>query len=185
MSDKKAFCIIAFSGKKNDWRQWSWKFMAVANKRGYEDNIDGTNKISSTSTEDKKGKNITAYNDMLLAMLNDVSFGLVDESTTNLSPDGNASLVWSKLQQKFESQTSASRVKLMNQFTNNKLKKLLKDPDKWIAELELTRSRLKKMGTDIDESYLMMHMLNNMPSAYDTCWRIIWTQQQILERLRI
>ena len=42
-----------------------------------------------------------------------------------------------------------------------------KDPDEWIAELELTRSRIKKMGTEIDESYLMMHVLNNMPSAYE------------------
>ena len=141
--------------------------MAVANKRGYKDYVDGTKKISSTSTDDEKDNNIAAYNDMLLAMSDDVSFGLVDESTTSVCPDGDAFLAWSKLQQKFESQTSASRVKLMNQFTNNRLKKLWKDPDEWIAELELTRSRLKKMGTEIDESYMMMHVLNNMPSAYD------------------
>ena len=167
MSDEKAIRIIAFSGKKNDWRQWSRKFMAVANKRGYKEYFDGTNRISSTSTDEEKGKNIAAYNDMLLDMSDDISFGLVDESTTSLCPDGDAFLAWTKLQQKYESQTSASRVKLMNQFTNNKLKKLSKDPDEWIAELELTRSRLKKMGTEIDESYLMMHVLNNMPSSYD------------------
>ena len=112
-------------------------------------------------------KNTAAYNDMLLAMSDYVSFGLVNESTTDECPDGDAFLAWTKLHQKFESQTSASRVKLMNQFTNNKLKKLSKDPDEWISELELTRSRLKKMGTEIDNSYLMMHILNNMPGAYN------------------
>ena len=167
MSDEKAIRIIAFSGKRADWRQWSRKFMAVANRRGYKDYVEGKKKISSSSTEEERGKNTAAYNDMLLAMSDDVSFRLVDESTTDECPDGDASLAWTKLQQKFESQTSASRVKLMNQFTNNKLKKLSKDPDEWISKLELTRSRLKKMGTDIDESYLMMHILNNIPGAYD------------------
>ena len=167
MSDEKVIRIIAFSGKKNDWRQWSHTFMAVANKRGYKDYVDGTKKISSTTTDNEKGNNIAAYIDMLLSMLDYVSFRLVDESTTSVYPDGDAFMAWSKLQQKFESQTSASRVKLMNQFTNNKLKKLSKDPDEWIAELELTRSRLKKMGTEIEESYLMMHVLKNMPNAYD------------------
>ena len=167
MSDEKAIRIIAFSGKKNDWRQWSRKFMAVANKRGYKEYVEGNKRISSSSSEEERGKNTAAYNDMLLAMTDDVSFGLVDESTTSECPDGDAFLAWSKLQQKFESKTSASRVKLMNQFTNNKLKKLSKDPDEWISELELTRTRLKKMGTDIDESYMMMHILNNVPGAYD------------------
>ena len=55
----------------------------------------------------------------------------------------------------------------MNQFTNNKLRKLSQDPDIWISELELLRSRLQKMGTNIDESYIMIHIMNNLPSAYD------------------
>ena len=29
------------------------------------------------------------------------------------------------------------------------------------------RIRLKKMGSDIDDEYLMMHIMNNLPSAYD------------------
>ena len=103
MSDEKAIRIIAFSGKKNDWRQWSRKFMAVANKRGHKEYVEGNKRISSSSSEEERGKNTAAYNDMLLAMTDDVSFGLVDESTTSECPDGDAFLAWSKLQQKFES----------------------------------------------------------------------------------
>ena len=71
MSDKKAIRIIAFSGKKNDWRQWSQKFMAVANRRGYKDYVEGTKKISSSSSEEERGKNTAAYNNMLLATTDD------------------------------------------------------------------------------------------------------------------
>ena len=167
MSDKKAIRIIAFSGKRNDWRQRSRKFMAVANRRGHKDYVEGKKKISLLSSEEERGKNTAAYNNMLLAMPDNVRFGLINESTTDECLDGDVFLAWTKLQQKFESQTSASRVKLMNQFTNNKLKKLSKDPDEWISGLEVTRSRLKKMGTNIDDSYLMMHIFNNMSGAYD------------------
>ena len=68
----------------------------------------------------------------------------MDESILTVCLDGNAQLAWAKLQSKFESQTSVWRVKLMNQFTNNKLHKLSQDPDVWSSELELLRTRLKK-----------------------------------------
>ena len=52
MSDKKAIRIIAFSGKRNDWRQRSRKFMAVANRRGHKDYVEGKKKISLLSSEE-------------------------------------------------------------------------------------------------------------------------------------
>ena len=33
---EKAIRVITFSGKKNDWRQWSKNFLAVAEKREYQ-----------------------------------------------------------------------------------------------------------------------------------------------------
>ena len=145
MSKEKAIRIIPFSGKKNDWRQWSRKFLAIAHRRGFKEYLDGTKTITLTSSAEEIQKNTQAYNEILFAMSDDVSFGLVDESTTELCPDSDAKLAWTKLQSKFESQTSTSRVKLMNQFTNNKLRKLSQDPDVWISELELLRTRLQKM----------------------------------------
>ena len=55
----------------------------------------------------------------------------------------------------------------MGQFTSSRLKKNHQDSDPWISELELMRIRLKKMGSNIDDEYLMMHIMNNLPSAYD------------------
>ena len=66
----------------------------------------------------------------------------------------------------------------MGQFNGLKLKKLSKDPDSWISELELLRTRLKKMVTDIGDSYMMMYVLNNVPSAYDN---VVKTLEDTLE----
>ena len=55
----------------------------------------------------------------------------------------------------------------MGQFTSSRLKKNHQDPDPWISELELMRIRLKKMGSNIDDEYLMIHIMNNLPSAYN------------------
>ena len=99
MSEEKAIRIIPFSGKKNDWRQWSRKFLAVAYRRGFKGYLYGTSTgtITLTSTAEEIQTNTQAYNEMLLAMTDDVSFGLVDESTSTLCPDGDAQMVWAKL----------------------------------------------------------------------------------------
>ena len=164
---EKSIRIVTFTGKRNDWRQWSKKFLAVAEKREYRSILETDADKLDIKVDQKKKMNSLAYNDLLLAMTEDVSFGLVDEATSTTYPEGDARTAWGKLMQRYESQTNASRVKLMGQFTSSKLRKNTQDPDPWISELELMRIRLKKMGSDIDDEYLMMHVMNNLPSAYD------------------
>ena len=117
--------------------------------------------------DDGKKKNSAAYNDLLLAMTDNVSFGLVDEASSTDYPEGDARGAWSKLMQRFESQANALRQKLIGQFSSLKLKSKNQDPDSWISELELMRIRMKKTGTMIDDEYLKMHIMNYLPSRYD------------------
>ena len=55
----------------------------------------------------------------------------------------------------------------MGQLHVSRLTKKTKDPEVWISELEMLRSRLKEMGTDIDDEFLILHILNNLPIKYD------------------
>ena len=82
--------------------------------------------------DERKKKNSAVYDDPLLAMTDDVIFCLVDESGCTDYPEGDARVAWSKLMQRFESQTNAFRVKLMGQFSSLKLKNKHQDPDSWI-----------------------------------------------------
>ena len=165
--NEKLIQIITFTGKRNDWRQWSKKFLAVADRREYRMMLEKDQDALTLNDEDKKKKNTLAYNDLVLAMTDNVSFGLVDEAKSANYPGGDARLAWGKLTQRYESQTSASRVKLVGQFASSRLKKDHQDPDTWISELEVMRDRLKTMSNPIDDEYLMIHIMNNLPSAYD------------------
>ena len=158
--NKKLIRVITFSGKKNYWRQWAKKFLVVAEKREYRAILKRDPEQLSINQDEQKKQNSMVYNDLMLAMTEDVSFGLVDETVSSTYPEGDARSTWGRLMQQFESQTNASRVKLMGQFTRSRLKKNHQDHDPWISELELMRIRLKKMGLNIDDEYLMMHIMN-------------------------
>jgi len=43
-----------------------------------------------------------------------------------------------------------------------------KDPETWISKLEVIRKRLKKMGNEISNDDMMIHIMNNLPQEYDT-----------------
>lgn len=77
MSEEKSICSIPFGRKRSDWRLWSRKFLAVAEKRGYKKILTGDLVISSSSLDEVKQKGANAYNDLLLVMNKNVSFGLV------------------------------------------------------------------------------------------------------------
>ena len=76
---EKSIRIVTFTGKRNDWRQWSKKFLAVAEKREYRSILETDPDKLDIKIDMKKKMNSQAYNDLLLAMTEDVSFGLVDE----------------------------------------------------------------------------------------------------------
>ena len=99
MSSDKAIRVIAFSGKKKDWRKWSRKFLAMAVKRGYKKILLGELEGKSM-TDEEKIKNGHAYNDIMLSMNEDVSFSLVDEACTSEMPEGDCALAWKKLEGK-------------------------------------------------------------------------------------
>ena len=87
---EKAIRIVTVTGKRNDWRQWSKKFLAVAERREYRVILEmDSEKLTMTKDEQKK-MNSLAYNDLLLAMTDDVIFGLVDEARSTTYRDGDA-----------------------------------------------------------------------------------------------
>ena len=114
--EEKSIRIIEFMGKKADWRIWSRKFLARANRKGYKDVIVGKEYIPTLSeyneavalesqTEDSEStiaaykNNELAYEDLLLSISGDsktgkIAFNLVDNCTTHDSPDGNSKLAW-------------------------------------------------------------------------------------------
>ena len=102
----------------------------------------------STDNEEKK-MNGRAYTDLMLSMNEDVCFGIVDESCTDEFTECDYALSWLKLEAKYDSQTNSSKVKLMSQLDKSRLIEVNDDPDHWVLELEVIRTRLKKIKFNI------------------------------------
>ena len=83
----KLIWIIIFSSKRIDWRQWFKKFLAVAKKKKYHAILETDPDKLGITAEEKKKMSSTVYNDLLLAMVDDVSFSLVDEANGTDYPD--------------------------------------------------------------------------------------------------
>ena len=111
---EKSIRIIPFSGKDEDWRMWSRKFLARAHLRKYKGVLLGTTTvpidsdvIDETTASGKvmaeaRIANEKAYNDLLLSCEEEISFGAVDEAITNELANGDAKMAWDNLMAKFK-----------------------------------------------------------------------------------
>jgi len=112
--------------------------------------------------------NNNACNKPLLSCADEASFGTVDEAVTNVLPDGDAAKAWANLMAKYEPKTMASKVQLKPEFNLCVLDNVSKDPDEWILVLEHIQQHLKVMKSEINDTDLMIHILNNLPPEYET-----------------
>jgi len=142
---------------------WSRKFIATAMARGYKEVLEPKfpNLDASEADNDK------AYNDLMLSINDEVTFGIVDEALLTIHPTGDARLAWSKLKKKFEPKTGYSKVKLKREFNTSQLGNG-EDPDAWINSLLHKRRQLELMGTKLSERDVMIHILGTLPKEYGT-----------------
>jgi Reverse transcriptase (RNA-dependent DNA polymerase)/gag-polypeptide of LTR copia-type len=191
--------VITFSGKVKDFTMWSEKFMAQANAKGYDDILDGTQKLPEedkvTAADEKIRKlNRNAYRDLLLSMADtnegNVAFGIVRNSKTDDYAKGDACLAWKKLTDKYEPKTAPQETMLFQKFYSSKHEKGT-DPDVWISYLEDLRMRLENQGTKMEERAFLMHIMNNVQKEYRFTIQLIEndnkrgaTNPLTLERLR-
>ena len=155
--------VLPFSGKESKWRMWSRKFIATAMARGYKEVLEPRDPtIAAQETDNDK-----AYNDLMLSINDEVTFGIVDEALSEAHPTGDARLAWSELKRKFEPKTGFSEVKLKREFNSSQLAEG-EDPDAYVNGLLHKKRQLEVMGTKLSERDVMIHILGSLPSAYDT-----------------
>ncbi len=75
---------------------------------------------------------LTAFEDLILSIesktkADQVAFDLVDGCNTNNNTDGNVTLAWKRLIQKYEAKTSPSYIQLKQDFASWKLEDVSKD----------------------------------------------------------
>ena len=188
-SEEKSIKVIEFTGA--DFKIWSKKFVARANRKGYKGLLEGAEPIptkseydaaeSESSDEQKKTRrayklNELAYEDILLSINCSTSsgktaFNLVDNCVTSDQPDGNCKLAWERLTSKYQPKSTPSYIQLKKDFANSKLPSLDTRPDEWMSELESLRTEMNKIQirgkTAMSEVDLIIHILSNLPEEYE------------------
>ena len=180
---------LPFRGKKEEWTMWSHKFLAKARKKGYKDLLTGKNKALDEEDDDFdevefekfERLNEEAYYDLSTAMEDKIAFNKVALSTSKRFPDGDAYIAWKALNTKYKPRTAQTRAELKLEFATLKHKDWTKDPDEWIDRLEELRAELEIMGSKISEEDTMIHILNNLPSQYETIVEKLISEISILK----
>ena len=185
------------------------KFLARANRRGYKDYLTGKEAIptdfeepDASETQEikdeykkKRGFNQLAYEDLILCIdgttpAGRVAFQAVKGSRTSDIEDGDSSLAWKRLNDKFAPKTAPSRLNLRNQFQSSFLQ-TRQDPDEWLTHLEDLRARLAEANSYISDETLLEHALNNVTSEYNIVVTILErrlghaTDPLTIEQLRV
>ena len=149
-------------------------FLSQAESRGYREVLEGTVKVPADTealTDDEKVKirkaNKAAYNALILACDDEVSFNIVDTSLTEDLPKGDAGVAWEALKNKFEPEDGASMIELKREFSGSTLKSGEDDPEEWLTSLDQLRARLTKMQAKMSDDDFMLHVLSNLPEEYD------------------
>ena len=188
--DEKSIKVIEFTGK--DFKIWSRKFCARANRKGYLTLLRGIQPIPtltqyvaaeadpSTTTNKTTIKlwklNELAFEDIILSINHTTNqgktaFHLVDNSITADQPDGNCKIAWEKLTQKYLPKTAPSYIKLKKEFTNSTLGDASTPPDEWLSELESLRNQMNAISipnkSDMTEVDLIIHILSNLLEEYE------------------
>lgn len=164
--------LMEFSGEQGDWNKWSRTFLARANIRGYMKIIVGkwivTDEDPAVELEKHSEKNGMAYAELLISCQPDAIFGIVDNARSERYPDGDARVAWSDICSKFEPNTKTALVATKLEFSKSKLASANTDPDEWMKEIESLRRRLEVMGSKMEDVDVVVHIINNLPTEYNT-----------------
>jgi hypothetical protein len=126
MMDFSAIWALNFSGRKEEWPNWSEKFLAKAKDSGIKDVLlgkveipTGSDVMDEKTEEGKKLMRITDLNEMAFTKLilsidvsnsnGKIAFGIVKSCKSKEFEDGNVALAWEKLKKKKNPFTSEDR----------------------------------------------------------------------------
>ena len=196
-TEEKKISVIPFSGLREEWDSWNFKFLTKAQVKGYEYLFDEENEVSipekgeviDESTEEGKKKakikkdNATAISDLTLSMNSGTRNGMnalmliKRTKTKDKYPLGNARVAWQKLKERYESKTSANQGNLQDQFYALRCK-TYQSPEAFINQLEDLRNKLEEAGgIPISDQVLVNQVLNHLPPQYST--QVYWLRKQM------
>ena len=107
------------------------------------------------------------YRDLQLATTK-LDFQLVSLAKTVNLPNGSLAKAWAALKHEYDPSEAENKIKLLQDFQNNKLLNAKADITEWLASLSTQVMKLNKLSHSNSDDYLMSHILANLPTEYSS-----------------
>ena len=148
--------VIPFSGKDEEWREWSKKVLAFATVKGWQ------KALFSTSSQDKE-----VTDQMMVSALNFLTMSLTDQAFAFVENAPNAAQVWDELNEEFEPCEDTDVYELQEEFTRCKLLHTRENPTLWFKRLEHLNQRLRKIDPKYkkNDDDVKIHVRVNLPEG--------------------
>ena len=178
---------IQHSGQQSDWDEWSEKYQRIAAERGYLQVMLGTENVPSDSLDieqkvenkylipddERKQKHLArklnqkGYRDLHLST-SKLAFQLVSLVKTKDLPNGSVVKAWAELKDEYDPSDGEDKIKLLEDYQNNKLWNAKVNITEWLASLSTQVMKLTKLIHLINDDYLMTHILASLPQEYSS-----------------
>ena len=150
----KSIKVYMFNNTKENWHEFALKFRFIADSRGYDGIIDGTEtppdekEIIVILGEDKgdilKNKkeklkartaNKKGYRDLVMST-EGISLNIVENATSDKLTKGDLKKAWGRLERRWNPKTREDKVEVYTKFLNYKLENTRQRPMDWLTFME-------------------------------------------------
>ena len=97
-----------------------------------------------------------------------LAFQLVSLTKTPELPNGLLAKAWASLKDEYDPSEGEDKIKLLEDFQNNKLLNAKVNITEWLASLATQVMKLNKLNHPINDDYLMTHILASLPHKYNS-----------------
>ena len=155
--------LPVFSGRDEDWGEWSFKFEAVAAQ------VDGLLKAMDQGAEtETDGDTNEALAKLSKRLYYDLAACMKGDGIRVMrrAPKGDGIKAWSELQSKYASNAGARKAMLMARLYEEARPQTEEDVERYIDTLEDIRRQLEDIGVIVEGEMLLGRIKRSLPSSF-------------------
>ena len=151
IDDLKCIRVYKFNNTKEGWHEFAIKFRVIADSRGYDDIIEGTetppdekekleitDKVNNEVIKSNKAKQVTraankkGYRDLVMST-EGISLNIVENSTSDQLTKGDLKNAWGRLERCWNPKTRQDKVEIYTKLLNYMLENVRQRSIDWLA----------------------------------------------------
>ena len=179
----KSIKVYKFNNTKENWHEFALKFRVIADSRGYNGIIDGSEsppdekETIAIMAEDKgdvlkvkkdklkaRAANKKGYRDLVMST-EGISLNIVENATSDELTKGDLRKAWGRLERSWNRKTREDKVEVYTKLLNYKLENTRQRPMDWLTFMEKKQAELMSTGQIMDDETFIRHLLNSLPQS--------------------